>query len=63
MKWYDISEKRPKIGEWVFVWDKIGQKQILIKYFGSEEHWNRTKDESPYPIWAYPNNKEEDNLV
>lgn len=50
-KWKDISKERPPFHEYIFVWDMINQKEMLILYLGTEEIWERTKNNFKFPLW------------
>ena len=58
MKWYEIKDHRPPHGELIWVWNSHSQRQELIRYWGSEEHWIECKGDSVFPLWAYLNEKE-----
>ena len=45
MKWYKVKEKRPPSGEWIWVWCTHDNTKQLIRYMGSQETWEETKND------------------
>ncbi len=56
MYWHEMAKEQPPFNEYVWLWDMEKNEKRLIKYQGTVESWELTKDSPRYPIWAYLNN-------
>jgi len=55
MYWHEMMKEQPPFNEFVWLWDMDKNEKRLIKYQGSVESWELTKDNPRYPIWAHLN--------
>lgn len=60
MKWYKVKDKRPPFGQWIWMWCTHDNTKQLIRYMGSLEIWEETRNDTNFPIWAYLNDEEGD---
>lgn len=55
MYWHEMAKDQPPFNEYVWLWDMEKNEKRLIKYQGTVESWELTKDSPRYPIWAHLN--------
>lgn len=59
MEWHKVKDKRPPPGEWIWIWSVPDNSKQLIRYMGSQEQWEETRNDPNFPVWAHLNNEKE----